>query len=433
MSDLRFEVEGWIGSAWGAAEERATTGAFRIAAGEDLHLSLTKVEDTIGQTLRSHIHVPVVSVGTWLLMNWWRLRWERKPARPGSNWVQAHRLSGIGGDHAWPCLEFSSDGEFIHLEMEAEPVPDVSAIRYVQPASLDVAAADFEGAVERLLDVVESRLASVLPGYRALGELRAELAEERADATLATNCRWQALAGMDPGEASEAWLRSARELVEEVGEEAGDEVMGALPDLREGLSAANGVVRGMKQSSVTVDLSWVRSAQRVLPARELPWQRGIRLAQEVRARHQLGTGPLGNRTLSDLLATSLPLQGEPSTFAIVGGFRNGVAGGRTMILWKSRRNESQRFYLARLVGAAHLLSPNQHLVPVTDTATALQKFERSFAREFLCPWEALNAFTEDHGVDDETLIDAAEYFQVSEYLVRSTLVDWGKVPRNRLP
>jgi Zn-dependent peptidase ImmA (M78 family) len=100
---------------------------------------------------------------------------------------------------------------------------------------------------------------------------------------------------------------------------------------------------------------------------------------------------------------------------------------------KSRRIETQRFYLARLIAAAHVLSQDQHLLPVTDASTALQKLERSFAQEFLCPWASLDAYTDEHGLDDETLIEAAEHFHVSEYLVRSTLVNRGKVSRSRLP
>jgi hypothetical protein len=36
-------------------------------------------------------------------------------------------------------------------------------------------------------------------------------------------------------------------------------------------------------------------------------------------------------------------------------------------------------------------------------------------------------------VDDDALIEAAEHFQVSEWTVRSTLVNRGKISRDRLP
>lgn len=64
-----------------------------------------------------------------------------------------------------------------------------------------------------------------------------------------------------------------------------------------------------------------------------------------------------------------------------GGFRNAVAGGRTRIVVTSSHPTSQRFYLARMIGAALVLAPDQHLVPVTTSYSALQKLERSFAQE----------------------------------------------------
>ena len=432
MSELSFDAIDWIGSAYGDEAARATMGSLRITVGEGLKVTVTEVEDTLSQSVRLHINVPLVSVAEWLVMNWWRLRWEGKPTNPTTKWHQAHCLSGIGGDDAWPALELSSDGEFIQLRMEAEAAADVSTIRYLRSVSLEIPAPDFEAAVERFVDVVEARLALRLPQYRALSELRAELGGERRLVSVAKTCRWQALAGIDPGDATEAWLEAAQSLVDEVGATAGDEVMSVLLDLDQGLTSAARIVEAMKQSTTTVDLSG--AAPDASPAaRELPWQRGARLAGEMRRRHGLGTDVLPSKKLSELLSTHLPLRGEPSAMALGGGFRNGVADGRTKIIWKSRRLETQRFYLARMIGAAHVLAPDQHLVPVTERGTALQKLERSFAQEFLCPWAAIDAFTDEHGLDDEVLVDAAQHFQVSEYVVRSTLVNRGKVSRNRLP
>lgn len=433
MSDLSFELVGWIPSTYGDEEVRATMGSLRILAGEDLRVSITEVDDTIGQTVRSHINVPLVSVATWLLMNWWRLRWEGRPAEPTTDWRRVHCLSGIGGDDAWPALELSSDGDSIQLHMEAETRPNVSAIRYLRNVMLEVPAERFETAVERFIDVVEARLATLLPRYGALSELRAELAEERESPDTAKICRWQALAGINPGEAPPAWINAAQTLIEEAGPRAGDEIMSVLPEFSEGLRSAAHVVDTMKRSSTAVDLSWVGPATAPV-ARELPWQKGARLAKDLRKRHGLGAGPLSNDTLSDLLSVSVPLPGQPmKNIPLSGGYRNGSASGRTKIIWPSSRQANQRFFLARMIGAALVLAPDEHVVPVTNRYSALQKVERSFAQEFLCPWAALDAFTNEHGVDDDALVEAAEHFQVSEWTVRSTLVNRGKVSRDRLP
>lgn len=433
MSDLNFELVGWIPSSYGDEEVRATMGSLRISAGEDLRVAITEVDDTIGQTVRSHINVPLVSVATWLLTNWWRLRWEGRPAEPTTDWRRVHCLSGIGGDDAWPALEFSSDGDSIQLRMDAENRPSVSALRYLQTVMLEVPAERFDAAVERFVDMVEARLAALVPQYGVLSELRAELAEERKSSSIARVCRWQALAGIDPGEATEAWIEAAQTLVEEAGPRAGDEIMSVLPEFNDGLRSAAHVIDTMKMSLTAVDLSWVDPGT-APNARELPWQKGARLANEVRKRYHLGAGPLSNDTLSELLSVPVPLLGSPTKgIPLSGGFRNGVANGRTKIIWPSSRPANQRFFLARMIGAALVLAPDEHVVPVTNRYSALQKVERSFAQEFLCPWAALDAFTNEHGVNDDALVEAAEHFQVSEWTVRSTLVNRGKISRDRLP
>jgi hypothetical protein len=99
---------------------------------------------------------------------------------------------------------------------------------------------------------------------------------------------------------------------------------------------------------------------------------------------------------------------------------------------RGRHVNSQRFALARLIGWARAAPAGGHLLPVTDAATALQKVERSFAQELLCPFAALDAFTDEHGLDDDGIDDAAERFGVSQHVILSTLVNKRKLGRHRL-
>jgi Zn-dependent peptidase ImmA (M78 family) len=69
---------------------------------------------------------------------------------------------------------------------------------------------------------------------------------------------------------------------------------------------------------------------------------------------------------------------------------------------------------------------------VTTGKTALQKVQRAFAQEFLCPFSALDRYTEENGLDEDGISDAAEYFGVSPLLVATTLVNNKKLPRHRL-
>ena len=154
MPRLAFDLESWLSPADGDDEVRATTGGLRVAVGD---LMVTEVDDTIARTVRPHVNVPLVYLAEWLIANWWRLRWEPGREAPTLGWREAHAMASIGKGYAWPNLQIFSDGEFVHLVMQAEQSPDVAAIRYLRSGSWDVPAFEFEAAVDRLADLVDDR------------------------------------------------------------------------------------------------------------------------------------------------------------------------------------------------------------------------------------------------------------------------------------
>lgn len=66
----------------------------------------------------------------------------------------------------WPPLMLSSDGEFIQIRVESEDRSEVPAIRYLRQLTIDVAASDFEKAVERFVEEVEAGISVLVPGRR---------------------------------------------------------------------------------------------------------------------------------------------------------------------------------------------------------------------------------------------------------------------------
>ncbi len=422
---------------------RSTFGALRIAAGPD-GTPLTEVEDTIARTVRPRIYVPANLVAEWLLANWWRLRWEGDGVspRPSRGWRRAHSLAAIGAGYAWPSIRFSSDGEFVQVQSIAEPTSDVAAVRYLRDAIYDVPAADFEAAVERFVDQVEGRLIECAPSVQTI--LRSgvlELRSERTQPSVAQECKWLESACRDrPWQKRDRRLAQSRAkaFVDDVGRRAGEEAFAVLPcslDLGPPREAWN----AMRASSTTVDLRWTENQTLHAPTvgigATLPWQRGANLAQRVRRHFALPAGPLEDSDLGKILSANLPLPGEiwKGVGGVTGGFRNGVTGGRTAVLVVSHRPESQRFYLARVMACALASEASDHLLPVTKAHTALQKLERAFAQELLCPWAELEAYVDEHGTDEEDVAGAAEYFRVSQWLIQTTLVNHGKLPRARLP
>ncbi len=432
MREIAFEILDWLGGSVGDPPDRETLASLRIRAGPR-GIPVTEVEDTIAQTVRRHINVSVHSLARWLVVNWWRLRWEPPRQSPTFDWLRSHSLAAIGGDYAWPALTIASDGEFIQLRLQAEPSPDVSAIRYLRDIALDVPATEFEQAVDEFLDQVEARLRLRAADERELMELREELRQERSDRSLSMTCKLEALSGFDPGSTSDDWRRAVETLATSAGAGATEEILAVVPTLPGGLTAAAEVISAMRSSVTTVKLEWATLRESQARVGEIPWECGTRMANELRIQIGLSPGPVTSDTLAQLLDVKLPLSKTwTGPRQLRGGFRNGVTHGRTAVLVTSPLPENQRFYLARLVGAALRASDTQYVLPVSNAATALQKFERSFAQEFLCPWQDLDAFTDHVGTDDDGITDAAAHFAVSEKLVLTTLVNKGKLPRSRL-
>ncbi len=431
MGDLVIEVLHWLPLDVEDPLERETLASLRMSAGGD---DITKVEDLAGKSVRPHVNVSAYSLAHWLITNWWRLRWEPERETPGFDWLESHSLAAIGGGFAWPPLIISSDGEFVRFRMQEERTADVSAVRYLNRLNEDVPACDFEQAVDGFLDSVLARFAATNTAAREMLELREELRLERTDCGRASMCRLEARAGFDPGAAPETWREAARRVVATVGQAATEEVAAVAPVLPDGLSTAETIISAIRASSFSANLDWTSRYREPVWKPELPWERGARLAAEVRAGLNLAPGPISNGQLNELLETSIPLETTscPGLRDLHGGFRDEKDPARTRLLVHSPRPDSQRFQLARLVGASIVTAGDQRLLPVTSGSTAPQKFERSFAQEFLCPWSDLDAYTDEHGTDDDAIADAAEHFSVFEMLVLSTLVNKGKVPRYRL-
>ncbi len=427
---LNFDLA-WLSGASADPVERSTFAALTITAGPD-RLPITEVDDALARTVRPSIYVPVAPLAGWLIANWWRLRWEPRSDSSSPGWLQAHSLAAVSPDVAWPALLITSDGDFIQLEARAERIRDVAAVRYIRDVDVSIAGLDFERAVDGLLAQVDARIASCHPEARVLADLLAELREERSDPQLARACKLQALAGIDPGLAPDGWLREAESIVSVAGEASGAEVVAAIPELSQGIHSAQQAIASMQRAPTSISLGGWASAAAALPG-ELPWQRGRRLAQAYRVANDAGDDRVANEWLGARLDVRLPMPLTPGATerGLRGGFRS--LGGRTSVLVTSGHLQQQRFYLGRLIAASMIAADEESVLPVTNAATAYQKFERSFAQELLCPWAALDAYTDEYGTDDEGVAAAAAHFEVSEYLVLSALVNNHKVGRHRLP
>lgn len=430
MTSFRFHIKDWIGDVGQSRHRDPTLAAVSILVESGgTGTCLTEIHDEAAKTVRDHIHVSAHALAQWLLINWWRLRWESDPADRGFDWQEAHSMTGIGDGFSWPPITFSSDGAYVQVTAASEPTPDMSGIRYLQNATVEMPASVFEHAVDEFVNVVIDRCRACGCENLSLSQLRDELTKERSSPEQARACRLQARAGIDAGDASEEWMEFLEELATIAGSNSVEELACILPKSAADFQAIRDGIDSLIQSPQEIHLPTLDTD---LPDNKdvLPWETGARLAVSVRKCLGQESFPLNNKTLEDLLQISLPMAITGQS-EIRGGYRKGNSN-RLKISVSTSREENQRFHLARIM-AGSLLAPKSDLfLPVLKTKTAMQKIQRSFAQELLCPWKDLHQFTKDKGFDDESLTEAAEYFFVSEQVVRSALVNKRIIPRERL-
>jgi hypothetical protein len=107
----------------------------------------------------------------------------------------------------------------------------------------------------------------------------------------------------------------------------------------------------------------------------------------------------------------------------------GVRRGEVVAL-SSRWSADRRFEFSRALGDA-IWSHGERLGPLTRAKSERQKFQRAFAQSLLCPYDDLRAYIGDD-TSDGALSAAAEYFHVSDRLIRSLLVNKCELRRHRL-
>ena len=157
-----------------------------------------------------------------------------------------------------------------------------------------------------------------------------------------------------------------------------------------------------------------------------PWHRAAQAAEVSRKTWGLGPGPVSSEVFSDMLGVrprELLSQDVPPGIPMTAGFWDAPGSGAIKVHLHRRPSTSRRFALARVVGACLDVETPEKLVPVSDAATQRQKFQRAFAQELLCPYSDLKEFIGDRTPDDPIIEDAADYFDVSPLLIKTTLVN----------
>lgn len=419
----------WLPASHGAPEIRETSALLDVIIGDNV---ATRFDDAWSKSIQRSARVSAYPLALWIASSWWRLRWESLPFRtkPDTSWRMAHEMPGAGHGYLWPLLTFASDGEAVDATCRPSNPLSAEPVRYVADFHEAIEARAFEKTLDEFVGLVLVRLDAVGLSGTDLRLLWDEVLAERADASVTLRRTLEAKLGFEPDEAPDALLSRLINLSEQAGTSAAEEIAPACAgsdpaqtlDNIEALAGSSGTEAHFARPATLLSL---RPNSPVTP-----WQQGKYLAGEMRKAYNLGSRPITDQELAEILTIpTSALQKGPAAGArrpLGLAIRNGRSGD-LKLLFRKRNRPALRFEATRFLGDQISTPVQERWLPVTDSGTARQKAQRAFAIEFLCPISALDEYLQqDFSV--EAVEDAGEYFGVSELAVRSHLANHGRVP-----
>ena len=393
----------------------------------------TNCEDT-------YLHAPPADLAFWILDNWWRIFHEPEPAgEVTAEWRLAHEMSSIGGGYAWPPIRIWGEGDRVGIRTQPQVLDSPGPVTFAADQLCWIPSAEVESSFDSFLEHIR---ALATDAGDTLSDLYRQVKIEREDPEVAVWRALEAELGFDVDEAPVELMNQLNEFIVEFGHEAVSEACvshqgsGVIHALQEGLWA-------VENSRTKVDLSAAMDAARtpVDDAPELdalaqskapPWALAEEAAGMVRQNLSVPSGPIANRRLGDLLGVSTHDFRDIRSFtSIPYGIRQRDSDNPTCtVALRAGRTEAKRFQLCRVLGDA-IWSANDRLGVISPAKSIRQKFQRTFAQSFLCPFEDLINYIGTDPPTPEDVTAAAQRFRVSERLVQSMLVNKGVVDRKQ--
>ena len=411
----------------GPAEERACFAEIGIKAGD---VWLTEGRDAIANRLRKAPLLSAYHLAEWLVWNWWRLRWE--PRSSAADWVFSHRLTTIGGGYIWPNITIFSDGERTTLVAKPTDERPQTPFRYIADHAAVVQAPEFETEVDGFIDQVLQRLDSEGVENTNLRTIWESVLLERRTPELSRARKLEALLGQEPDEANPNALA---QLIADASRLSMAGVEEIAADHNGGSTVLTADATDMIAKEKGFDASPLEAVS-LKPGSGIPrigevaaWKLGSEAAKALRVQEGLDVQPISNNRLAEMAGTQDAVlsdrsrAGEKISFALDDSPRH------SRVVLRSKWGAGRRFELARLIGDRLVGSGGgRRLLPATRAYTYRQKMQRSFAAEFLSPFDAVDKMLDgDHSTENQQ--EVADYFDVSELTIRTLLVNHRRIAR----
>jgi hypothetical protein len=408
----------------GSEEERACFAAVGIQADG---VWLTEGNDIIANRLRQAPLLSAYHLAEWLAWNWWRLRWE--PRSKSSDWAFAHCLSTIGSGYIWPNITVFSDGERIALSAKPTDERRHTAFRYITDYISVVSALSFETQIDQILDQVLERLNWASLPNSNLAVVWADVCRERQTPALSAVRKLEALLGVDPDEADKTML-------EQLSSDAAVLGLSSVEELAAEHGQSQKILTSSDLRNIAESVGFDSAPRNAVSLKERPplpqgevypaWHVGARAAQALRRQEDLNGKSISDKLLTEMAGVKAGvLSGNSSDLSFA--LDESPLKGRVAL--RSRWHQGRRFELARILGDRIAGPKGGRLFPATRAYTYRQKVQRSFAAEFLSPFEAVDEMLEgDYSAERQQ--DVAAHFDVSPLTIRTLLLNHRRLERD---
>ncbi|MFZ0730896.1 MAG: hypothetical protein WAM79_01100, partial [Candidatus Sulfotelmatobacter sp.] len=368
----------------------------------------------------------------WVAWNWWRLRWEPR-STVVRDWPTSHRLSTIGGGYIWPNITIFSDGERIALIANPTEERPQTPFRYLADTAAIIQASEFEAGIDVFVDQVLERLATEKLVESNLKTVWQSVLEERRTPAVARARKLEALSGHDPDECDPNLVKQLIADSDALGADAIDEIAadqtknGTIPTAEElrDIAAANGY------DTIPRDAVRLAHGSGLPRLGQVPaWRIGAAAANALRQQERLDVRRISNEKLASMAGIrSAVLSDKKSNKGMSFALDESTKQGR--VVFRSKWQTGRRFELARILGDRIARQQSSRLVPATRSYTYRQKLQRSFAAEFLSPFEAVEEMLAgDYSMESQQ--EVAEHFDVSPMTIRTLLVNHKRLERDGL-
>lgn len=417
----------WLSSSIGNELEKATFSSIKLTLSGKV---ISRLDDKLADTVRDEFRSSSYYLAYWFAENWWRILYE--PERTSIDWALSHSLSSIGHGFIWPNISFSSDGEtiLINVKPTCEAQQPINFItNYKASIPVDI----FAKSISYFIEKVIRRLYEKGLKETQLNSLWNEIKKENNNPLCKTWRIREALLGLDPDDCSEKIYNKLESENKLVGAFAVNEILAADPEKPiETISKIKENVGKFARAIKIPDYNETRAElENAFDNVFLPWEKGEKAASIFRRKLNLGSGPISDNELNGIFSFSLSKEETGDLMPGIidaTGFREDMNEDKIKVFIPYKNfSSSQRFSLIRIIGDHFISSdPNDKYLPVTESKTLRQKFQRAFAQEFLCPFDSLKDYFGNNQNPGNNLIDeAASYFHVSPLTVLSTLRNKG--------